>query len=316
MERVGRDEGRRLFGLDTAAYERGRPGHAPEVYDVLRERCGLDAGTKVLEVGPGTGQATRRLLELGAEPLVGIEPDAALAGLLRERFGDRVEIRESTLEDAQLEGDFELAAAASSFHWVDAPRGLAAIRRALRPGGWWAMWWTHFGDDTQPDPFRDAIDHLLDDVVSSPGAEGISRDPAAAFAALTDAGFERAELELITGSREWNAEGIRGLFATFSPIARLEPPRRDWILDEIERIARKDFGDRVVKPVLTLLSLPLVILTIGLFLLVINAFMLQLTSWLADKLDIGFHVDGFMTAVGGAIVITIVTWGVNAALDR
>ncbi len=72
----------------------------------------------------------------------------------------------------------------------------------------------------------------------------------------------------------------------------------------------------IVKPVLTLLSLPLVILTIGLFLLVINAFMLQLTSWLADKLDIGFHVDGFMTAVGGAIVITIVTWGVNAALDR
>ena len=72
----------------------------------------------------------------------------------------------------------------------------------------------------------------------------------------------------------------------------------------------------IVKPVLTLLSLPVVIVTIGLFLLVINAFMLQLTSWLADKLDIGFHVDGFMTAVGGAIVITVVTWGVNSALDR
>jgi putative membrane protein len=72
----------------------------------------------------------------------------------------------------------------------------------------------------------------------------------------------------------------------------------------------------IIKPVLTLLSLPLVIITIGLFLLVINAFMLQLTSWLAGKLDIGFHVDGFMTAVGGAIVITIVTWGINSAIDR
>ena len=61
----------------------------------------------------------------------------------------------------------------------------------------------------------------------------------------------RAELELITGSREWDADGIRGLFATFSPIARLEPSRRDGILDEIARIAREDFGDRVVKPVLT-----------------------------------------------------------------
>jgi putative membrane protein len=72
----------------------------------------------------------------------------------------------------------------------------------------------------------------------------------------------------------------------------------------------------IVKPVLTLLSLPLVIITVGLFLVVINAFMLQLTSWLAGKLDIGFHVDGFLTAVGGAIVITIVTWGINYALDR
>jgi putative membrane protein len=72
----------------------------------------------------------------------------------------------------------------------------------------------------------------------------------------------------------------------------------------------------VVKPVLTLLSLPLVILTIGLFLVVINAFMLQLTAWLSDKLDIGFHVDGFMTAVGGAIEITIVTWGGNQLIDR
>ena len=72
----------------------------------------------------------------------------------------------------------------------------------------------------------------------------------------------------------------------------------------------------IIKPVLTLLSLPLVILTIGLFLVVINAFMLQLTAWLAGKFDVGFHVDGFMTAVGGAIVITIVTWGVSSLLDQ
>jgi putative membrane protein len=72
----------------------------------------------------------------------------------------------------------------------------------------------------------------------------------------------------------------------------------------------------VVKPILTLLSLPLVLITVGLFLVVINAFMLQLTSWLAEKLDLDFHVDGFLTAVGGAIVITIVTWGINAVIDR
>lgn len=67
----------------------------------------------------------------------------------------------------------------------------------------------------------------------------------------------------------------------------------------------------VVKPVLTILSIPLIILTLGLFLLVINAALLLLTGALADALDIPFRVDGFWTAVGGAIIITVVTWIVD-----
>jgi putative membrane protein len=69
-----------------------------------------------------------------------------------------------------------------------------------------------------------------------------------------------------------------------------------------------------VKPVLTILSIPLIILTLGLFLLVINALMLMFTGWLAGVLDIGFHVDGFWSAVGGSIVITLVTWAVDRLL--
>jgi putative membrane protein len=67
----------------------------------------------------------------------------------------------------------------------------------------------------------------------------------------------------------------------------------------------------VVKPILTLLSLPLVILTIGLFLLVINAAMLLLTGWIAEQADIGFTVDGFWAALLGSVVITVVTWAVD-----
>ncbi|MDQ4051969.1 MAG: phage holin family protein [Actinomycetota bacterium] len=69
-----------------------------------------------------------------------------------------------------------------------------------------------------------------------------------------------------------------------------------------------------VKPVLTILSIPFIIITLGLFLLVINALMLMLTSWLAKQLDIGFRVDGFWTAVGGAIIITLTTWIVDALI--
>jgi putative membrane protein len=72
----------------------------------------------------------------------------------------------------------------------------------------------------------------------------------------------------------------------------------------------------LVKPVLTFLSIPLIILTLGLFLVVINALMLIFTAWLAGVLDVGFHVDGFWTAVGGSIVITVVTWGLDGLIGE
>src|SRR5215204_3645457 len=69
-----------------------------------------------------------------------------------------------------------------------------------------------------------------------------------------------------------------------------------------------------IEPVVKLLSLPFIILTLGLLLLVINALMLMLTAWVADAFDLGFHVDGFWSALVGAIIVTLVGWGVRTAL--
>jgi len=63
-----------------------------------------------------------------------------------------------------------------------------------------------------------------------------------------------------------------------------------------------------VSPIIKFLSIPFIIITLGLFLLVINALMLLFTEWLAGLFDIDFYVNGFRNAVGGAIVITVVTW--------
>ena len=70
----------------------------------------------------------------------------------------------------------------------------------------------------------------------------------------------------------------------------------------------------VVKPVVKLFSLPLLILTLGLFTLVVNALMLLLTSWLADKVDLSFLVEGFWTAVLGGLIISVVSWALNVVL--
>ncbi len=69
-----------------------------------------------------------------------------------------------------------------------------------------------------------------------------------------------------------------------------------------------------VEPVVKFFSIPFIILTIGLFLLVINALMLVLTAWIADQVGIGFHVEGFWTAVGGSLVITLVNSFIDIAV--
>lgn len=64
----------------------------------------------------------------------------------------------------------------------------------------------------------------------------------------------------------------------------------------------------VVRPLVSFLSTPLYILTLGLFFLVVNALMLMLTGWLTSFTDWGLTVDGFWTAVWGALIISVATW--------
>ncbi len=63
----------------------------------------------------------------------------------------------------------------------------------------------------------------------------------------------------------------------------------------------------LLRPVLAVLTCPLVLVTLGLFTIVINAVLLQLTAWLSDQLGLGFHVAGFWAAFWGALVISFVS---------
>jgi SAM-dependent methyltransferase len=257
---IDRHEGRRVFGADPEAYDRARPGHAERVYEILVERCGLTRGTSVLEVGPGTGQATRRLLELGASPLVALEPNEDLARYLARSVGDRADICVTALEDADLPAAaFDLATAASSFHWIDPAIGLATLFRTLRPGGWIALWWTGFGDRDRPDPFHDATAQLLEGMPKSPvGSHRAGRMPSEGgdpiwLTALADTRFADAAYDRIPWTQTFDAQQIREIFSTFSPFLVVDEERRRRTLDELERIARDEFGDRVEKPIVTAL---------------------------------------------------------------
>jgi putative membrane protein len=73
----------------------------------------------------------------------------------------------------------------------------------------------------------------------------------------------------------------------------------------------------VLKPIVKVLGCFFYIITLGLIGLVVNALLFLLTSWIADKLNLPFHVHGFWTAFWGAIIVAIVGWAINLVIpDR
>jgi putative membrane protein len=73
----------------------------------------------------------------------------------------------------------------------------------------------------------------------------------------------------------------------------------------------------IVKPIFTLVTAVAVVLTLGLFLIVINALMLWLTSWLSGLFDLGWSVSGFWPALFGSIIVSIISFVLNAFIpDR
>lgn len=71
-----------------------------------------------------------------------------------------------------------------------------------------------------------------------------------------------------------------------------------------------------VRPVLKLLTFPLLILTLGLFTFVLNALMLWLTAAISDAFGLGFHVAGFRAAFWGALVVTVVSFALSLFVSR
>lgn len=260
MVSIGRDERRSAFGGDPAGYDAARPSYPEQVYDILRARCGLGPGTRTFEIGPGTGQATRRLLRLGADPLVVIEPDARLAEYLVRTLPDaraRLTVNPAPFESAALPcGWFDLGVAATVFHWLDPAAALGKVARALRRGGWWGMWWNVFGDPTRPDPFHEMTRDLLRHLPRSPSSGAPDRpfalDCAARIADLRTAGtFDRVECDMIRWAETFDAARVTALYATFLSIGRLPSAERQDLLAERGRLADEAFGGRVERPFVT-----------------------------------------------------------------
>jgi SAM-dependent methyltransferase len=250
--------GRQLFGEDAANYDRSRPEYPARVFAVLRERCGLGPGVRTLEIGAGSGKATRPLLAAGANPLVAVEPDERLAGYLLSTVpeGSALEVLRQPFEDVTLEsGSYDLVASATAFHWLEQGPALRKVYEALRPGGALALWWNVYGDPSRYDAYHEATQELLGPISENQGRPD-SRPPFALdvverTAHLEAAGFRDVWHEIIRWEHRMTPPEVRGLYASFSNLARVEHGERERILDELERIAEVEFGGVVVREFVT-----------------------------------------------------------------
>lgn len=252
---IHREFGREAFGGDPAGYHSARPAYPDWVFEKLRSRCGLAEGTATFEIGAGTGIATRRLLDLGASPLVAVEPDPRLASFLREANPDEaLRVAVSSFEDVALEeAGFDLGVSATAFHWLSEDAALAKVARLLRPGGWWAMVWNVFGDNSRPDPFHDATKALLAGPASPSAGDGATPfglDTQARVAGLKRTGaFDAVEHQTSAWLLVLDPEQIVSLYATYSNINIR--PDRGTVLAELGRIARDEFNGRVTRNMTT-----------------------------------------------------------------
>lgn len=133
----GREAFRSRFGEDPVAFDRTRPVAPPAVFDDIMALAQLRAGSSVVEIGPGTGQATRPLAERGLRVLA-LEIDERLAALARENLaglpGARVQT--SSFEEWDPAGAvFDAVVACNSFHWVDPAARLVKAASVLAPHG-------------------------------------------------------------------------------------------------------------------------------------------------------------------------------------
>lgn len=233
----------RAFGTDAARYDRARPSYPDALIDAV---VGL-GGTapRIVEVGCGTGIATRMFVRRGAK-VTSIDPDARMLAVAAASVpAGSVEFVCSAFEDwdpGREAATFDVVAAPQSWHWVEPASGYARVVEALRPGGHLAMFWNR----PAPEGFehRAAIREVYEDLAPhliSGGGEPIR--------GLQDLEQQTVPAEFEPALRQDHPWSVRlttsqylDLLGTHSDHITLDPGVRASVFDRLEALIDRQGG--------------------------------------------------------------------------
>ncbi len=275
--RYSRTRARESFESVAVAYDRARPGYPSAMFARLELDCGLTASDRILEVGCGTGQATRSLAERGCE-ITCVELGENLAFLAREnlRRYPNVTIDVGSFEDADLGSEpFDVVFSATAFHWVDSEVGYPKVARVLRPGGYLALVTNaHVAGGTQ-DLVADAVEDVHRRIAPEVGpwqfaTIGQVAERAAAtgdiaerwskldrsFAPPPAVGhlFEPPTVSLFPWTAEYERDEYLAMLATQSVYVLMEPERRRQLLAGIGEVIDDRLDGHITKQYLAILA--------------------------------------------------------------
>ena len=240
--RADRDRLKVTFDTVAERYHQVRPTYPDELFAELVAAARLGPAARLLEVGSGTGRATRPLAARGFA-ITCLEPGGNLAAIARRdlaQFRD-VQIVEQSFETWQpADGErFDLVFAATAWHWIDPAVGYQLAWRLLRPGGHLAVWSAGHVLPADGDPFFREIQDVYDEIGEGlpPGSEL----PAPGRLPTFRGAIEGSGLFAVTVATEfvwelrYTAEEYISLLDTFSGHIAMAQRQRDRLYAEVQR---------------------------------------------------------------------------------
>jgi SAM-dependent methyltransferase len=249
-----RDVFRARFGEDPDAYERTRPVAPAVVFDDIVARAGLRAGDCVLEIGPGTGQATQPLLARHLK-VHALEIDGRLAARASRslaRFPGLV-VDVTSFEDWNPgDATFDAVLACNSFHWIDPDVRFAKAARALSPDGHLVV----ISTPVVVPPDADRFWWDIQDDWAAVGAERVdpaTKDPDAVadFGSAVRASrlFDEPAVARYPFAMSVTADDYVANLATQSGVKELPPAAQKGLLERVGRRLRARGGTLTVRHV-------------------------------------------------------------------